>query len=194
MKIPEKVVLAIKEDSDLKWIESQDRLYYDVAEIDQLKIENQYKFWRTNCSIRAAFYNIELEIKAIDRPSVRLAGWSEIARKAKCDRNTLLKSERYKWVSEKRTLLLKLIEEKLQTKAEYKLEPVASTIQTITQLENELKLSKEECSKWFVKYERLLNEHKMIQLAFEREMKRNSILNEEIMQLRKQIIKIVPSD
>lgn len=71
---------------------------------------------------------------------------------------------------------------------------MVSTIQTITQIENELKLSKEECSKWFVKYEMLIKEQKMIQLAFDREMKRNSDLGEEIIQLRKQLVKIVPSD
>ncbi|MFP3472028.1 hypothetical protein R0J90_18435, partial [Micrococcus sp. SIMBA_144] len=78
----------------LEWIEEHDRIYQDSDLIDKLKIENQYLFWKKNCDIRKALQEIEATIIATSKPSVRLAGWSEIARKAKCDRNTLKHPER----------------------------------------------------------------------------------------------------
>ncbi|MER2107315.1 MAG: hypothetical protein ABS949_10290 [Solibacillus sp.] len=97
-------------------------------------------------------------------------------------------------MSKKKTVLLKLIEAKSQVTSGFIIQPVVSLGQVAKQLENELKLCKEECAKWFIKYEILLKEHGVLQLAFEREMQRNSALGEKIIQLKKQVLKIVPNE
>lgn len=156
-------------DATLEWIEKHDRIYDDVELNDKLKMENQLAFWRKNGDIRRAFSEIEEEIKSASKPSVRLAGWSEIARKAKCDRNTLKKTERFEWVNESRENLLQIVEEK-----NIKIKPLTVVMteeDKIQQLEIQLVLAKKEAAKWFVKYEDATRELQLVKEALQRQIK-----------------------
>lgn len=181
--LDERVKEAQAVDATLEWIENHDRIYDDVELNEKLKMENQLAFWRKNCDIRRAFREIEAEIKSASKPSVRLAGWSEIARKAKCDRNTLKKIERFEWVNEARERLLHIVEEK-----NTKIEPLAIVMteeDKLQQLESQLALSKEEAARWFVKYEETTRELQLLKEALDRQMKANSQLVEQNRQLMK---------
>ena len=179
----ERVKEAQAVDATLEWIEKHDRIYGDEELNEKLKMENQLAFWRKNCEIRRAFGEIEAEIKSASKPSVRLAGWSEIARKAKCDRNTLKKIERFEWVNEAREKLLQLVEKK-NTKIE-SLTIVMTEEGKLKQLDSQLALSKEEAARWFVKYEETTRELQLVKEALDRQMKANSQLTEQNRQLMK---------
>lgn len=181
--LDEQVKEAQAVDAALEWIEKHDRIYDDVELNEKLKMENQLAFWRKNCDIRRAFNEIEVEIKSASKPSVRLAGWSEIARKAKCDRNTLKKIERFEWVNEAREKLLQLIEKK-----NTKIEPLAIVMteeDKIEQLQSQLALSKEEAARWFVKYEEANRELQLVKEALDRQIKVNNQLVEQNQQFMK---------
>lgn len=170
-------------DSTLEWIEKHDRIYDDVELNEKLKMENQLAFWRKNCEIRRAFSEIEAEIKSASKLSVRIAGWSEIARKAKCDRNTLKKIERFEWVNKEREKLLQFVGKK-----NTKIEPLAIVMteeDKTQQLESQLVLSNEEAARWFVKFEEAKRELQLVKEALERQMKANSQLAEQNRQLMK---------
>lgn len=186
--IPTKIQNEINNNPTLEWIDKYDRIYNNDQLEDTLKLENQYIYWRTNCSIRVALKEIEHIIKSSHKSSTRLVGWSEIARRAKCDRNTLKHSDRLKWIEERREKLLMLIEEKQNTDKTTPNLVVASTDEgKILNLRNELELSKKETAKWFVKYEEQSKELSLMKDALDRQLKSNSLLNDEIHTLKKRI-------
>jgi len=182
-EIPVKISKELEDNTLIQWIEEQDRIYDEADLTDKLKSENQYLFWQKNCDIRMALDEIETTIRTTSKLSVRLSGWSEIARKANCDRNTLKHPERFKWVQQARERLISLIHKKLDVPA--KLEVVMTTEDVIRKLENELCLSKTESAKWFVKFEESERENKLLRRAIERQMATNNALNEQIVSLKK---------
>lgn len=171
-------------DVTMEWIEKCDRLYAEDELSEKLKMENQLAFWRKNCDIRSALREIEVEVKSTSKPSVRLVGWSEIARKAKCDRNTLKKIERFEWVNNAREKLLKMLDEK--NKKLMPLQIVMSEADEIQLLEKQAALSKEEAARWFVKYEEATRELQLVKEALERQIKANSQLAEQNQKLIKE--------
>ena len=187
-KIPIKIQKIIEDNPTYNWIDKYDRLYSDKLLEETLKLENQLSFWRINCSIRLAFIEIEKEIQSSRKSSTRLVGWSEIARRAKCDRNTLKRSDRLIWIEEYRTKMLLLIDgHKDDLSNNQKLEIVTTEEQKILNLNQELELSKKEAAKWFVKYEEQAKELDFTKEALNRQMKTNSLLNEEMNVLNKRI-------
>lgn len=183
--IPLKIQRELEKHLQLEWIEEHDRIYQDSDLIDKLKIENQYLFWKKNCDIRKALQDIEAAIIAASKPSVRLAGWSEIARKAKCDRNTLKHPERYLWVEESRKLLINKINR--EKEGTVKLEVFQNEEEIIQRLEQKLALSKIEAAKWFVKYEESERENKQLRQTLERQITNNEALGVKLASLRREI-------
>lgn len=186
--IPTKIQNEINDNPKLDWIDKYDRLYNNELLEDYLKLENQLSFWRSNCSIRLALKEIEqIIIQSSHKPSRRLVGWSEIARRAKCDRNTLKRSDRLKWIVERREKLSILIEEKQEDNTKTSLVVLSTDEEKILKLRKELELSKKEAAKWFVKYEEQSTELSLMTDAINRQLESNSLLNEEINMLRRRI-------
>lgn len=181
----ERIKKEQESDATMKWIEKHDRLYSDRELTEKLKMENQLAFWRKNCDIRKALDEIEKELKTSSKHSIRLVGWSEIARRAKCDRNTLKKIERFKWVNEERERLLNKI--KKQNEPIPPLSLVMSEEDKIIQLERKLALCKEEAAKWFVKYEDTHRELQLVKESLTHQMEANSRLTEQNKLLIKEI-------
>ncbi len=177
VKIPFKIQQELMDETQFQWVEEQDRIYEETDLTDKLKIENQYLFWKKNCDIRMAFEDIEKLIKTTSKPSIRMGGWSEIARKAKCDRNTLKHSERFLWVNEARERLLTLIQNK---NTRMKLEIALTEEDNIQKLKQEIELSKNESAKWFLKFEETNRENKLLRQALERQMAINTSLHEKL--------------
>lgn len=186
--IPIKILQEMEINTDLQWIEKHDRIYNEADLSDKLKMENQYLYWKKNCDIRKALDEIESTIKKTSKPSVRLAGWSEIARKAKCDRNTLKHPERFIWVQQARERLISLIQKENEVPS--KLEVVMTKEDVVRKLEHELSLSKTESARWFVKYEESERANNLLREALERLMTTNNKLNEQVENLLDRIKKL----
>lgn len=194
--IPTKIQNEINENPMLEWIDKYDRLYSNELLEDTLKLENQFSYWRTNCSIRLALKEIEqIIIQSSHKPSTRLVGWSEIARRAKCDRNTLKRSDRLKWIEEHREKLSMLIKDKQnEDNTKSNLVVVSTEEEKILNLTKELELSKKETAKWFVKYEEQSKELSVMSDALNRQLKSNSLLNNEIDTLKKRIKELMSNN
>ncbi|MFD1030801.1 hypothetical protein [Metaplanococcus flavidus] len=187
-KLPLKIQQELEKNPQLQWIEEQDRVYEETDLTDKLKMENQYLFWKKNCDIRMALIEIEKVIKATPNPSVRLAGWSELARTANCDRNTLRQPQRFLWVNEARERLILLIQKEKSVPVE--LTAVITEEESIKKLEREIVLSKKESAKWFLKFEEVDRENKLLRKAMERQTTMNTALQEELKNLRDKIKKL----
>lgn len=187
--IPNKIKQLLEENSELEWVESQDKLNYETKENDLLSQENQLKFWHTNCAIRKAINEIRNEIKTSSGiPSKRIIGWSELARRANCDRNTLKQINRFEWVEKSRNELLAIIDNKQKSKVDQSivLTVVLSEEEELDKIKIQLEMSKKETAKWFVEYQEVTEELKIMNEALMRQLEINSALTNEISTLKKQ--------
>lgn len=178
----------LSKNATYKWIETYDRIYTDEELEDKLKLENQLTFWRKNCDIRRAFNEIAVELKGMEKPSKRLVGWSEIARKANCDRNTLKRSERVKWVTRERGKLLEIFNVHYQKESSIQL--VKSEDTELIKSKNEVLLLKKESAKWFLNYEYTLQELERVKSTLAIQIDLNKKISIQNQKLLKEINKL----
>jgi hypothetical protein len=191
LDIPKKIIDELEKDQENIWIEKHDRLQ-SYTEFTTLNNENQYKLWKKNCAIRKAFSEISKDIIDMrekgSEVSKRVVGWSEIARKAQCDRNTLKHPIRLSWVTEQREKLLNTINAPIDENALRIIKTPEEEIKyELEKTKSDLKRSEIETSMWFLKFHDILDELKIIQEALHRQTKENSMKDEIITQLKKQL-------
>lgn len=186
--IPPIVSNEIQNSADEIWIEEHDQIDVYGQPFDDKK---RLEWWKTNCSIRNAFNKIGNEIKSFKKTrkkiSNREVSWTRIAKLSGCDRNTVKHEKRFFWTSKLRSDLLSEIE-KFNNGTDGTEDDDSSYLKKIRILEESLLKSREQVAFWYNKYNDLKYEntrHKKIQEEVEKRIKQK---NEEIKNLKKELI------